>query len=80
MYCSIAGSAGAWVGERNKNKNPGQEAWIQVDLGQTFKVTAVQTQGRNGISQWIKKFTLTYSSNETDWTSYKGIHGKDEVF
>ena len=66
---------GAWVGEKSRNA----EAWIQVDLGKTFNVTAVQTQGRNGIAQWITKFTLHYGSNDNNWTALTDEDGKEKV-
>ena len=66
---------GAWVGERKNN----EEAWIQVDLRKMFYITEVQTQGRNGVQQWITKFTLQYSRSYNDWTSYKDAAGSDMV-
>ena len=67
---------GAWVGEKNKGY---PDNWIAVDLGKPFNVTAVQTQGRNKISQWIEKFTLQYRNEGTDWTSYSDHDDNDKV-
>ena len=56
-----------------------REAWIQVDLGKAFNVTAVQTQGRSGIAQWIDKFTLLYRTSKNEWKIYKDSNGATKV-
>ena len=74
---------GSWVGERrnpdNSLKNHDEESWIQVDLGKMFNVTAVQTQGRNGISMWIDKFTIQYGTSQSEWKLYKDRNGATKV-
>ena len=68
------------MGERQKgSKENAKEAWIQVDLGKTFDVTTIQTQGRNGINQWINKFTLEYGIHENVLTAYKERNGNPKV-
>ena len=79
LYKSFRGAdnTGAWI--RKKDGGP-DVAWIQVDLGETFNITAVQTQGRDNLGQWITKFTLDYSTEENDWTNYADYDGKPKVF
>ncbi|XP_078346349.1 uncharacterized protein LOC144631708 isoform X1 [Oculina patagonica] len=50
------GRTGAWSAKLN---NKGQ--WIEVDLGETTKVTMVATQGRYDYDQWVKSYKVAYS-------------------
>ena len=50
------GRGGAWVA---KVSNKGQ--WLEVDLGETTKVTMVATQGRYDYDQWVKTYKVAYS-------------------
>ena len=52
------GRAGAWVA---KYRNTRQ--WLQVDLRRPAKVTGVATQGRHDYSQWVTRYTVSYSLN-----------------
>ena len=46
--------------------------WLQVDLGGYTKVTRVATQGSGyGLSQWVTKFKIRYSSDGVTWQYYK---------
>ena len=46
--------------------------WLQVDLGGYTKVTRVATQGSGyGLSEWVTKFKIRYSSDGVIWQFYK---------
>ena len=45
--------------------------WLQVNLGRDIRVTRVATQGRDGFDQWVTKYTLWYSMDETSFQFYK---------
>lgn len=59
------GRAGAWVA---KYRNTRQ--WLQVDLRRPAKVTGVATQGRHDYSQWVTRYTVSYSLNGKVFKSY----------
>ncbi|CAH3172634.1 unnamed protein product [Porites evermanni] len=59
------GRAGAWVA---KHRNTRQ--WLQVDLRRPAKVTGVATQGRHDYSQWVTRYTVSYSLNGKVFKSY----------
>ena len=45
--------------------------WLQVDLGKTFQVCAVATQGDIYGNKWTTDFKLSYSSDGNNWATYK---------
>lgn len=46
--------------------------WLQVALGIRYmKVTAVATQGRNAVHQWVTKYKLQYSGDGISFQYYK---------
>ena len=54
---AVSGKSGSWSAKVN---NVSQ--WLQVDLGNPHtKVTALATQGRNNIRQWVTKYKVQYS-------------------
>ena len=53
--------------------------WLQVDLGKTFQVCAVATQGDRNGNEWTTDFKLSYSSDGNTWTSYKDSNGREMV-
>ena len=57
--------SGAW---KARKKNQGQ--WLQIDLIDQYIVTRVATQGRNGITQWVKKYKLQYSDDGARFRYY----------
>ena len=44
---------------------------LQIDLRNTFVICAVATQGNRDGKAWNTSFTLSYSSDGKNWTSYK---------
>ncbi len=46
-------------------------AWLQVDFELLATVSEVLTQGRGDYPQWVKSYTLSYSSNGLDFHPYR---------
>ncbi|XP_068694508.1 uncharacterized protein [Montipora foliosa] len=58
---------GAWSA-KNNDKNQ----WLQIDLRTWYtKVTAVASQGRNQVDQWVTKYKLQYSNDGYIFQYYK---------
>ena len=56
--------------------------WLQVDLGKTFLVCGVATQGDaeyDLVISWVTAFKLSYSSAGNTWTTYKDENGIEVV-
>lgn len=53
--------------------------WLQVDLGKSYSVCAVATQGDRNGNEWVTKFKLLFSWDGTSWHVYQGDSGKDVV-
>ncbi|KAL9973277.1 hypothetical protein ACROYT_G019707 [Oculina patagonica] len=49
--------------------------WLQVDLGTTFLLCAVATQGDRNGNEWVTDFMLSYSLDENVWSTYKDENG-----
>jgi hypothetical protein len=45
--------------------------YLQIDVGIVTNITAVATQGRNAIAQWVKDYLLLYSTDGSTWFTYK---------
>ncbi|XP_078361829.1 uncharacterized protein LOC144646163 isoform X3 [Oculina patagonica] len=54
--------------------------WLQVDLGTTFQVCAVASQGDRNGNEWVTDFKLSYSSDGNVWTPYKDANGVEVEF
>lgn len=60
---------GGWVAKyRNRNQ------WIQIDLGMVTRVKRIATQGRYDANQWVKSYTVSYSSDGSRFYPVK--HGR----
>ena len=46
---------------------PTGNEYLQIDLGQTKTVTAVETQGDRNANAWVKSFEVQYSANNRTW-------------
>ena len=58
---------GAWSA-RNNDANQ----WLQIDLQASYtKVTAVASQGRDQVNQWVTKYKLQYSDNGVTFRYYR---------
>lgn len=49
---------------------PATSSWIQVNLGQTRKVTGIVIQGCPQGDHWLTKFKLQHSMDGATWTDY----------
>uniref|UniRef100_A0AAQ6A5G9 Contactin associated protein like 3 n=1 Tax=Amphiprion ocellaris TaxID=80972 RepID=A0AAQ6A5G9_AMPOC len=45
--------------------------WLEVDLGERTKITAVATQGRYGSSDWLTYYLLMFSDTGHNWKQYR---------
>ena len=59
------GKTGAWSAKTNDVNQ-----WLQVDFGDTKKVTAILTQGRAEHDQWVKTYTVSYSQDGIEFIDY----------
>ena len=58
---------GAWSARKNDNNQ-----WLQIDLQASYtKVTAVASQGRNQVNQWVTKYKLQYSNDGVTFRYYR---------
>ena len=74
IYFIAFTQSGGWsAGANNINQ------WIQAELETDFKITAVQTQGRQDYIQWVEEFRIMYSNDGKRWNSYKNSDGKVQV-
>ena len=53
--------------------------WLQVDLGTTFQVCGIATQGDRNGNEWVTAFKLSYSSDGNGWTPYKDANEVEVV-
>ena len=67
----IGSRTGAWSSRHN---NKGQ--WLEVDLGETAKVTMVATQGRYDADQWVKSYKVAYSKYGGHFVFQNKVGGK----
>ena len=59
----------------------GSQDWLQIDLGKTFQICGVATQG-NGYpvyNEYVTDFKLSYSPDGNGWTTYKKADGSEMV-
>ncbi|XP_045694555.1 coagulation factor V [Phyllostomus hastatus] len=72
------GRVNAWQAKANNNRQ-----WLQIDLLQVKKITAIVTQGCRSLSSemYVKSYTVHYSDGGVDWTPYRqGSSMVDKVF
>ena len=66
-----------WVGRLNQNSRgwaPGRlnkPDYLQIDLLYDYVICAVATQGADGGDQWITKYKIQLSLNDTIFDSYR---------
>ena len=68
------GKTGAWSAEQND-----QNQFLQVDFGRNIKMTKFQTQGRQDMDQWVKKYKLSYSVDGSSAFQTYQENGVDKV-
>ena len=47
------------------------DPYLQIDLKTLHIICAVSTQGNSQADQWVKTYTLQFSTNGTTWTDYQ---------
>ena len=62
-----------WLAKRNNHHQ-----WIQVDLRSSFKVTAIATQGRGNVDQWLTSYWIFYSVDLIHFAPFREW-GKNKV-
>lgn len=65
---------GGWASRRNDRNQ-----WIQVDLGKDETVTAIATQGRSNLKQWVTSYHLSSSLDGITFAKYKSRNGAVKV-
>ena len=66
--------SGAWSAKTNDANQ-----WIQAEFESDFRITGLQTQGRNAKDQWVKEYKISYSMNGNDWTVFANHDGTEKV-
>ncbi|XP_038613808.1 coagulation factor V-like [Tachyglossus aculeatus] len=61
------GRVNAWQAKSNNNNQ-----WLQIDLLQTMKITAITTQGSKSLNQemYVETYTVFYSDQGSQWKPY----------
>ena len=44
---------------------PSTPSYLQIDLGKTYKLTAIATQGGTGEDAWVKLYRISLKADET---------------
>jgi len=55
----------------------GNHDWLQVDLGKTFHICGVATQGNVLDQEWVVDFKLSMSDGGNSWTTYSDAGGSE---
>lgn len=65
-FCAESGRYGAWIAQRNDHSQ-----YYQVDFGVETQVTRIETQGRQDALQYVKAYTLRYSTDGSYFKQYQ---------
>uniref|UniRef100_A0A8C4FBJ9 Contactin associated protein like 3 n=1 Tax=Dicentrarchus labrax TaxID=13489 RepID=A0A8C4FBJ9_DICLA len=66
LIFSLPAGAGGWSPVTSDRYQ-----WLEVDLGERTKITAVATQGRYGSSDWLTSYLLMFSDTGHNWKQYR---------
>uniref|UniRef100_A0A3Q3E1Q7 Contactin-associated protein-like 4 n=1 Tax=Labrus bergylta TaxID=56723 RepID=A0A3Q3E1Q7_9LABR len=66
LFLSLSAGAGGW-----SPLTSDRYQWLEVDLGERTKITAVATQGRYGSSDWLTSYLLMFSDTGHNWKQYR---------
>ena len=62
--------AGAWSPRYNN-----QHQWVQADLGATYRIESVTTQGQpSWFALWVKSYYISYSQDGTNWVDIPTLY------
>ncbi|XP_011680197.1 lactadherin-like [Strongylocentrotus purpuratus] len=59
----------AWAPAEND-----EDPWLQIEFNSTFVITAIMTQGRANLDQWVTSYTVSSSMDGASWTDYQDIN------
>lgn len=65
---------GAWSAETNDLNQ-----WLQLDMERDVKITKFVTQGRQDYKQWVKSYTLSFSTEKERVFQTYQENGQDKV-
>jgi hypothetical protein len=65
-----------WVAHAQKSDT---NQWLQIDFKYKATVTEILTQGRGGKNNFVRSYTIAYSDDGINFTTYKGDEGNDKV-
>lgn len=65
-FYADSGRRGAWVAQKQDHNQ-----WLQVDFGVETVITRIATQGRQDADQWVKEYTLRYSTDGSYFKHYQ---------
>uniref|UniRef100_A0A3B3VDH0 Contactin-associated protein-like 4 n=1 Tax=Poecilia latipinna TaxID=48699 RepID=A0A3B3VDH0_9TELE len=65
-FLPLSAGAGGW-----SPLSSDRYQWLEVDLGERTKITAVATQGRYGSSDWLTSYQLMFSDTGHNWKQYR---------
>ena len=54
-------------------------SWIQAEFESYFKITGIQTLGREDQDQWVTTYKISYSINGQDWNVFADHNGKEKA-
>ena len=66
LLSSLSPGAGGW-----SPLTSDRYQWLEVDLGERTRITAVATQGRYGSSDWLTSYLLMFSDTGHNWKQYR---------
>ena len=74
-FQAVNGKTGAWSSRSNDVNQ-----WLQVEFDHPFRVTHIQTQGRQGClcNQWVTSYAVSYSHDNIHWQGYPN-NGQEKV-
>ena len=65
-FQAVSGRYGGWVA-----KTQDHNQWLQADFGVETQITRIATQGRQDANQWVKEYTLRYSTDGSYFKQYQ---------
>lgn len=72
--------AWCWLGPKTWTAlNSDFDQRLIIDLGQTWNVTRIATQGRPLSSEFVQEYTISYGTNGQDYADYKDYGGNIKV-
>ncbi|XP_028407274.1 uncharacterized protein LOC114529904, partial [Dendronephthya gigantea] len=72
---TIFSRCGCWSPQSNSTSE-----WLQVDFLKQIAVTAVQTQGRNDVDEWVTQYQVSFSQDGTNFVHLMDGYGNIQNF